>query len=199
MLFRSAEEIADGETLLKCAPPIRGRSEREALCRALAAGELTLVASDHSPASRELKLAGRGDFSAAWGGIASLQLTLPAVWTAMSPHVGDLAGFVCRALSEEPARLAGLFGPEGGKGAIAPGFAADLVAFDPAAHWTVDQELLLHRHKLTPYHGRELVGRVMATWLRGRKVFDCVEINTPRMGRWLRRNAPPVDPASALA
>ncbi len=74
----AAEEIPDGALAFKCAPPIRSRENRERLWEALREGLLDLVATDHSPSPPELKA---GDFRGAWGGIASLQLSLPALWT----------------------------------------------------------------------------------------------------------------------
>ena len=162
----AAEEIADGATEYKCAPPIRGRDERDGLWRALLDGDLALVASDHSPCPPELKEAGRGDFFAAWGGIASLQLALPAVWTgarARGAGVERLAEWMCAA----PARLAGL-GTR--RGALAAGLDADLVVWSPEATFEVDPARLLHRHPVTPYAGRTLSGVVRATYVAGRRV-----------------------------
>jgi len=166
----AAEEIADGATEFKCAPPIRGAAEREALWRALLDGAIDLVASDHSPCPPAMKRRAEGDFFAAWGGIASLQLLLPAVWTgarARGATVADLA----RWLSARPAALAGL---DGSKGAIAPGRDADLVIWDPDAAFTVDPARLEHRHPITPYAGRDLHGVVAATVLRGELVYDAL-------------------------
>ena len=201
-LMFSAEEIADGATAFKCAPPIRGADEQRALQSALMSGRIQLVASDHSPAPAELKHAQDGDFAAAWGGIASLQIALPVVWTAMEHYAPRLDAHLSAWMSAAPASLAGL---SQRKGAIAPGRDADLVAFDPDARWTVDQRELLHRHKLTPYHRRTLRGRVTATWLRGRQVFDGHRVVGEPQGRWLRAGTPggagpqAVDPAGGLA
>jgi allantoinase len=159
-----AEEIEDGATLFKCAPPIRGRDTREALWRALADGEIDLIATDHSPCPPSMK---NGDFLQAWGGIASLELSLPAVWTGASERgipVERLADWLCAA----PARLAGV---DGRKGSIAPGKDADIVVWDPDAEFVVDASRLRQRHKLTPYDGRRLRGRVIATYARGRVVY----------------------------
>ena len=163
----AAEEIADGATPFKCAPPIRERENREALWAALGAGVIDLVATDHSPCPPALKRLESGDFFAAWGGIASLELSLAAVWTAARTRgftPANLAQWMC----ERPARLAGL---DGTKGAIAKGMYADLVAWDPTEEWTVDAAALNQRHKLTPYAGRKLVGRVRRTYLRGELVY----------------------------
>lgn len=163
-----AEEIADGATAFKCAPPIRGLREREALWQALGAREIDLVATDHSPSPPDLKRLDTGDFRAAWGGIASLQLSLPAVWTGARERgfsVSDLTKWMCAA----PARLAGIAGR---KGSIAEGQDADLVIWEPEVRFAVDPARLEHRHKLTPYAGRNLYGRVRKTLLRGETVYD---------------------------
>ncbi len=166
----AAGEIADGATEFKCAPPIRGAEERDALWRALLDGAIDLVASDHSPCPPAMKRRDEGDFFAAWGGIASLQLLLPALWTgarARGATVADLA----RWLSARPAALAGLATR---KGAIAPGLDGDLVIWDPDAAFTVDPARLEHRHPVTPYAGRELRGMVAATVVRGELVYDAL-------------------------
>ena len=166
-LALAAEDIADGRTEFKCAPPVRERANRDALWDALADGTIGLVVSDHSPCPPPLKQPERGDFMAAWGGIASLQLALPVVWTEARRRGLGLDGS-SRWMAEAPARLAGL---EASKGRIAPGYDADLVAFDPDATFEVEAAELHHRHKLTPYPGRTLHGVVRKTWLRGRPVF----------------------------
>jgi len=161
----AAEEIPDGATLFKCAPPIRGRATRDALWRALEDGDIDLIATDHSPCPPELK--GDGDFLRAWGGIASLELSLPIVWTGASARglgVERVAQWLCAA----PARLAGL---DGRKGAIVSGQDADLVVWDPDAEFVVDESRLHQRHRRTPYAGRRLRGRVIATYARGRLVY----------------------------
>ena len=172
----AAEEVPDGATPFKCCPPIRERSHREALWAALADGDVDLVVSDHSPCTPDLKLLDHGDFGAAWGGIASLQVALPAVWTGARARGIPLVDVV-RWMSAEPARLAGLTG----KGAIAVGKDADLVAFAPEERWTVGE--LRHRNPVTPYAGRELHGVVRRTWLRGEPAGG-------GGGRLLRRGVP---------
>lgn len=162
----AAEEIADGDTRFKCAPPIRERENRERLWEGLRQGLIDTIGSDHSPAPPELKHLETGDVHHAWGGIASLQVALPAVWTEARRRgftLSDLAGW----MSREPARLVGLTGR---RGAIAAGCDADLVVFDPEATFRVDPDQLHHRHRATPYEGRVLFGRVVATYLRGREV-----------------------------
>jgi allantoinase len=159
-----AEEIADGATQFKCAPPIRERAHREALWRALDDGLLDLVATDHSPCPPEMKV--EGSFLQAWGGIASLELSLAATWTAASQRGLGLER-LAEWLSAAPARLAGL----ADRGSIAPGNRADFVLWDPDAEFVVDQSRLRQRHKRTPYHGRTLRGRVLETYVGGRLVY----------------------------
>ncbi|HVR95800.1 MAG TPA: allantoinase AllB, partial [Thermoanaerobaculia bacterium] len=161
------EEIPDGGVAFKCAPPIRSRENRERLWEALRDGVIDLVASDHSPCPPEMKKAESGSFRDAWGGIASLQVSLPAVWTGARERgftVADVAEWMCAA----PARLAGLGGE---KGAIAPGYDADLVVWDPEASFEMDPIRLRHRHKITPYAGRTLYGVVRRTLVGGEDVF----------------------------
>ena len=164
----AAEEIADGDTRFKCAPPIREATTREALWQALAAGDLDLVASDHSPSPPASKHLEDGDFSRAWGGIASLQVALPAVWTGARTRGLGLSRLV-EWMATNPARLAGL---EQRKGRLAAGCDADLVVWRPEGTFTVRGAELHHRHALTPYEGRTLHGVVERTCLRGRWVFE---------------------------
>jgi allantoinase len=179
----AAEDIVEGATAYKCAPPIRSRRHQDGLWRGLSEGDIDLVATDHSPAPPGMKGLMDGDFLKAWGGIASLQVGLSAVWTEASGRGVPLHRLVTW-LCEAPARLAGL---DDRKGAIAPGKDADLVVWDPEAEWTVDAAKLYHRHSVTPYAGRRLKGRVLRTLLRGQLVFaDDACCDTPR-GRLLTR------------
>jgi allantoinase len=162
----AAEEIPNGATEYKCAPPIRDKTERDALWQALIAGDIDLVASDHSPCPPAMK-ATKGDFFSAWGGIASLQLSLPAVWTGARAR-GLKPSRIAQWMSAATARLAGL---QSRKGALAAGYDADIVLWDPEPRFVVDPATLLHRHKLTPYAGRELFGKVSATYVGGRRIF----------------------------
>jgi allantoinase len=181
----AAEEIADGATQFKCAPPIRERGNRERLWAALGASTIDLIASDHSPCPPEMKLREEGDFLRAWGGIASLQVGLPVVWTEARARGYALTNVV-RWMCEGPARLAGL---QKRKGAIAVGNDADLVIFNPDTTFRVDPERLYHRHKLTPYAGRELAGVVEATFVRGQKVFEGGNFAATAAGQVLRRGS----------
>jgi len=179
----AAEEIPDRATEFKCAPPIREGENREKLWAALRDRTIDLIASDHSPCRPEMKLSQTGDFLRAWGGISSLQLDLPAVWTGARSRgysVTDLALWLCR----QPARLAGL---EKHKGSIAVGCDADFAIWNPDAMFRVEPAQLHHRHKITPYAGRELAGVVETTFLRGRKVFERGEFQSSLVGQVLRR------------
>ena len=164
-LVLTAEEIPSGATAFKCCPPIREADNREALWRGLETGVIDFVVSDHSPATPALKYAGDGDFAVAWGGIASLQLGLPLVWTEARRR-GIPLGRVVEWMSAAPARRAGL----ANKGRIAEGAAADLAIFAPDAAFTVDATALEHRHPVTPYDGRELSGVVRAAFLAGEPI-----------------------------
>lgn len=179
----SAEEIPDGATELKCAPPIREAKHREGLWNALAEGHLELIASDHSPSPPELKNRDEGNFLSAWGGIASLQVALAAAWTGARQR-GHALTQIARWMSLEPARLAGL---DRRKGAIAPSLDADLVVFDPDRRFTVHGSDLEHRHPLTPYEGRELTGVTVRTYVRGQLVYDEGRFPSPPIGELLSR------------
>ncbi len=159
----AAEDIPDGATQYKCAPPIRVAANRERLWDALLTGDIDFIASDHSPCPPAMKRADTGDFFASWGGIASLEVAMSAVWTGSRAHgatMVDLAEW----LSERPARLAGIAER---RGAIAPAHDADLVAFDPDSEWVVDPARLRQRHPVTPYAGMRLRGRVERVWVGG--------------------------------
>ncbi|WP_374457256.1 allantoinase AllB [Nocardioides sp.] len=177
-LFFEAGSIADGATELKCCPPIRDAGNRDALWSALSGGDIDMVVSDHSPCTAALKRQDTGDFADAWGGIASLQLGLPVVWTAARERGVPLVDVV-RWMSTAPARRVGL----AGKGEIAVGADADLCVFAPDASWTVDATLLHHKNPVSPYAGRTLTGTVRATWLRGAPI----DLAAAPTGRLLRR------------
>jgi allantoinase len=177
----SAEEIPDGATEYKCAPAIGTGANRERLWEALAAGSLAAVVSDHSPCPPALKSRDTGSFLSAWGGIASLQLGISAMWTGARLRGHSLERLV-EWMSTGPARLAGISTT---KGAIEPGRDADLVLFRPDDEFTVDAGRLRHRHAVTPYHGRRLAGVVEATYLRGVEVFRRGAPDRPPTGRLL--------------
>jgi allantoinase len=176
-LALAAEDVPVGATQFKCCPPIRDRANREQLWEGLRAGMIDCVVSDHSPCPPELKRLVDGDFGAAWGGISSVQLALPVVWT-YGRERGCTPADLVRWMAAAPAKIAGL--PV--KGAIAVGRDADLVAFAPDAEFTVEPGLLRHRHKLTPYLGQRLAGVVRRTWLRGNEAFGGPEaaVRAPR-------------------
>jgi allantoinase len=178
-LALTAEEVPDGDTRFKCCPPVREAANRDALWQGLADGVIDMVVSDHSPSPPELKHLDPadpswGDFGTAWGGIASLQVGLPVVWTEARRRGHGLARVV-EWMAHAPAARVGL----ARKGRITAGADADLVVFAPDAPYTVGE--LHHRHPVTPYAGRELSGVVRQTWLRGAPADG-----TPR-GRLLRR------------
>ena len=175
-------DVPDGATQFKCAPPIRSAQTREALWAALFDGQIAFVTTDHSPSPPDVKCLDTGRFDQAWGGIASIELFGRAVWTEASARGADLTDLV-RWTSTAPARFAGL---EGRKGELRVGCDADIVVFDPDARSVVDAAALQHRHKLTPYHGRELRGRVLRTYLRGALAYADGEFAAPH-GNHLHR------------
>ena len=170
-LLFCAEEIADGDTLFKCAPPLRDAQNREQLWQALREGTLDLVASDHSPCPPALKLRGEGDFARAWGGISGLQWTLPALWSGATERGFGLED-VARWTSGAPAKLLGV---DNTKGQLAVGMDADLCVWAPESRFEVTLFNTFHRHKVSPYTNRELQGRVRATYLRGERVYEDIE------------------------
>ena len=181
-LTLAAEDIPDSATEFKCCPPIRERENSEQLWAALADGTLDMIVSDHSPCPPEMKLRERGDFLAAWGGISSLQLRLPIIWTAAQRRghsINDLSRWLCAA----PAQLVGL---QNRKGKVAADYDADLVIWNPKEQFIVEGQRLHHRHKLTPYEGKRVVGVVEKTFLRGRKIYDDGEFRGEPHGLLLR-------------
>lgn len=167
-LYFMAEEISDGRTEFKCAPPIREQQNNEALWHALKEGIIDFVATDHSPAPPHLKQIQSGDLTKAWGGISSLQFAFPVLWTAARKRRIALPQ-VSTWLSENPAQLTG---QENRKGKIAVGYDADLMVVDTEKKFVVKEEDIQHKHKLTPYLHQELYGIVEQTFLKGVKVYD---------------------------
>ena len=166
-LHLSAEMIPNGGTLSKCAPPIRNRENCEKLWQGLGDGTIDLVVTDHSPCPPAMKRLSEGNFRTAWGGIASLSVALPLMWTEASQRgftLLDLAQW----MAAGPARLAGC---DMRKGRIAPGYDADFVVFDPDREFIVTEDRLHYRHRVSPYLGEALRGVVKATYLRGNPVF----------------------------
>jgi len=167
-LFFYAEEIKDGQTAFKCAPPIREKANNEKLWQALKKGIIDFVATDHSPAPPDMKEITSGNFMTAWGGISSIQFALPVLWTAAKKNGAGLKD-IANWLAAKPSLLPGL---QETKGQIAKGFDADFVVWNPDESFIVTEELIQHRHKITPYSGRQLYGLVEQTWMAGEKVFD---------------------------
>jgi allantoinase len=167
-LYFNAEDIQDGQTQFKCAPPIREKENNEKLWRALKDGVIDFVATDHSPARPAMKELQSGDFTKAWGGIASLQFALPVLWTAarnQNCSIADIVKWLC----ERPAVLPGT---QNSKGKIEKGFDADFIVWDAEKQFTVTKEMIHHKHKITPYLNEELYGVVEQTWLMGKSVYD---------------------------
>lgn len=179
----AAEEVPDGATEYKCAPPIRERENRERLWDALREGLLDQVVSDHSPSTPALKCSDSGDFLKAWGGISSLELGLSIVWTGAKAR-GLTLSDVARLLCERPAALVGL-GKR--KGRIAPGYDADFVVWEPEGDRVVDVNALHHRHKGTPYAKRTLQGRIHTTVVGGQVVYEGGVVTAAPRGALLRR------------
>jgi allantoinase len=182
-LYFAAEDIPDGATEFKCCPPIRERENLEALWEALSDGTIDFIVSDHSPCPPEMKLREHGDFMNAWGGISSLQLRLPIIWTQASRRGFSLEQIV-EWLCTAPARQVGF---DVLKGSIKEGAAADIVIWNPDVEFRVTPELIHHRHKLTPYAGEVLRGVVEKTFLRGQMVYDGGEFISDRFGRIVLR------------
>ena len=167
-LYFNAEEINDGRTEFKCAPPIREKGNNERLWQALKDGIIDFVATDHSPAPPEMKEINSGDFMKAWGGISSIQFALPVLWTAAMRHdcgLKDLAKWLC----SNPSSLPDL---QNRKGKIVAGYDADFVMWKPEKPFLVTQEMIHHKHKITPYLNEGLFGTVEQTWMAGEKIYD---------------------------
>ena len=180
----AADGIPNGATQFKCAPPIRSEENRELLWRALGRGVIDFVVSDHSPCAPELKKFDAGDFMAAWGGIAGLQFTLPAVWSGAKRRGFQLEDVV-RWCCERTADFTGL----NAKGRLATGRDADVVLFDDAALFEVEPGGVLHRHKVTAYAGLRLQGAVVAAYQRGVMIYEAGEFPAGRRGRSLLKRS----------
>lgn len=182
-LHLEAENIANGATECKCAPPIRDRVNREQLWQGLKDRVIDLVVTDHSPCPPAMKKQGEGDFCSAWGGIASLSMALPVMWNEARERGFSLTD-IARWMAEAPAQLAGCGAR---KGRIAAGYDADFVVFDPEAEFTVTEDRLHHRHAVSPYMGEKLRGLVKRTYLRGQLVFQDGEFVGEAAGREFRK------------
>ena len=181
-LHFAAETIPDGATLFKCAPPIREEANREALWQGLREGVIDLIATDHSPCPPEMKRLDEGRFDLAWGGIASLSVALPAIWTDASRR-GFGLDTVSHWMSRGPAKLAGV---SDRAGVLQAGREANFAVFDPEAEFRVTPEVLRFRHGISPYVGEALRGRVVSTYLRGKLVYGEGEFLSGASGRELR-------------
>ena len=175
----TAEGIPDRATQFKCAPPIRSRENQQKLWEGLQEGTIGLVATDHSPCPPEMKHFGEGSFKSSWGGIASLSVALPLMYTEAGAR-GFTLNDIVRWMAEAPANLAGC---RAKKGRLAPGYDADFVVFDPEHEFAVTEDKLYYRHPISPYLGRTLRGVVKATYLRGSVVFSEGEFPGPPIGR----------------
>ncbi len=184
-LCLSAEDIADGATAFKCAPPIREDHNRDALWAGLADGTIDVVVTDHSPCAPGLKRLEEGDFLQAWGGIASLQLGLRAVWTEALRR-GLSVRQVMRWMSEAPRRLVGWPAHSG----VVAGASADLIAWDPDISAEIVASELLQRHPITPWLGRSLAGRIESVWLRGEPILHRGRPGSIPTGRPISREQP---------
>jgi allantoinase len=182
-LHFTAETVPDGATEFKCCPPIREQANREQLWDGLRDGTIDFIVSDHSPCPGEMKLRESGDFMKAWGGIASLQLRLPIVWTEALRRGFSLED-ATRWLCANPARQVS-FAPR--KGSIAVGHDADLVIWNPLQQFKVAADSLHHRHKISPYDGEVLNGVVQQTFLRGKKIHDVGHFTHEPLGHMLLR------------
>jgi allantoinase len=177
-IFFEAESIPDGNTLFKCAPPIREKANNEKLKQALAEGVLDFISSDHSPAPANIKELSSGNLLKAWGGIAGLQFLLTAGWTALKNNMS--IGKFIPLVNEAPARFLGL---DQKKGRIAKGYDADLVAWLPETDFEVKEEAIFHKHKISPYVSRRLFGKVSHTIVNGSLVFENSEFVNHKNGR----------------
>jgi len=178
-LIFSAEDIQDGATFCKCAPPIRSRQNRERLWQALREGVIDFVVTDHSPCPPQMKRLEEGSFQRAWGGIASISVALPVMW-AEARRRGFQLTDIARWMAEKPAKLAGC---GKSKGKIAPGYDADFVVFDSEKEFTVTVDRLHYRHPVSPYLGQTLTGVVRKTYLRGECIFTDGQFPCKRTGR----------------
>lgn len=183
-LVFNSEDIPDGDTRFKCAPPIRSRENNEKLWVALADGTLDFIASDHSPAPPEIKEIESGNLKNAWGGISGLQFSLPIIWTEAQKR-GFSVFDVARWLSTAPARFTGL---DTKKGKIASGYDADLVVWDPDGSVEITEDSIFHRHKITPYLNMKLAGQVHQTFINGKLAFESGSFSEFPFGEILKAN-----------
>lgn len=163
-----SESIPDGKTLFKCCPPIREDDNRQMLWQAIKDGLIDFIVSDHSPCTPQLKHIDSGDIEKAWGGISALQFGLPLIWSEAKER-GFTLEEISRLMSAKTAEFTGL---DHIKGQIVPGYHADLLIFDDTAQYAITNEMIKHRHNITPYEGKTVTGDILGTYLRGHKVFE---------------------------
>ena len=183
-LHFSSEHISDGDTRFKCAPPIWESDNKEKLWLGLENGLINFITSDHSPCTAELKNLEVGDFEKAWGGISSIQFTLPVIWTECKTR-GYSMDQLINWMSKQPAKF---IGKDQQKGQISPSFDADLVCWNPDEKYMIQKEAIHHKNKLTPYEGESLYGVVNATFLRGQKVYKNGEFLGDPKGKIILNN-----------
>ncbi|KAK3604131.1 hypothetical protein CHS0354_001938 [Potamilus streckersoni] len=170
-LYFAAENIPDKSPQYKCCPPIRDERNRLQLWEAVKNGTIDLIASDHSPAP------------ATWGGVASLQFTLPVILAEAEKQGVNLIR-VSELLCTAPAKLAGMMQ----KGVIAEGYDADLVIADDHTDYTPTESDILYRHAISPYLGYRLKGKVKATVLGGKIIYENGKFPLPPQGRPILRH-----------
>ena len=180
-IYFNAEDIPDGQTIYKCAPQIRELANNELLKEALDEGVLNLLATDHSPAPPSIKEIESGNLQKAWGGIAGLQFLLSASWSALGDDM-SVEKFI-PLLTEHPARLLNIHH----KGFLRSGYDADITIWSPEESTIIKEEDILHRHKISPYIGRRLMGTVKQTYVNGELVFDKNKLTQLNKGKWLLR------------
>jgi allantoinase len=181
-IYFNAENIPDGNTLYKCAPPIREKENNQLLKDALASGVLDFVTTDHSPAPASVKEIESGDLQKAWGGIAGLQFLLSSAYTALKDNI-PIEVFI-PLLTEHPAKFLNL---DKKKGFLKKGFDADIVIWEPAENFVVKEENVLHRHSFGPFNGEELNGSIKQTIVNGTTVYKENKIIHKNAGEWLLR------------
>ena len=182
-IFFNAEEIADAQTIYKCAPPIREKQNNEQLKQALKNGTLDFIASDHSPAPPSIKEIESGNFQKAWGGIAGLQFLLSTSWTSLKDEM-NVENFI-PLLTEHPAQFLNL---QSQKGFIKEGHDADLIVWSPEESFVVKEESILFKHKISPYVSHRLFGKVHQTYVNGELVFNNENMQSKNKGKQVLKN-----------
>jgi allantoinase len=181
-LHFNSENILDGATQFKCAPPIREKSNQDRLWDGLRSGLIDFIVSDHSPCTPNLKLMEIGSFDKAWGGISGLQFSMPVVWTEMKNRDFKLQDLI-RLMSENTAKRAQLY-PK--KGSLKPGADADFIVWKPNELTKVTENMIEHKHKVTPYQGETLYGQILKTFVRGHCVYDQGNFQNETIGENVR-------------